>query len=511
MPPLKKIPEMIKRLLTQPTDELSRWQRALRFSVNLSRYCWGELSYDRAPQMASALTYHTLFSLPPMIVVMLVVMHGFKGMETYNEKFQQNVVEFLLPSSLLAADVTTVESSTVSSRVTFEVGDQELIGTPSDDSEVSSEESVAQARAREQAELRRELASRIQEVMNYLAQINFGGIGVVGLLVFIYGATALLSTVERCFNIIFGLEHQRPWYIRLPLYYTVITLGPLVLIAGQVMQQGFLNFLTEGSWGSWLAGPMVVLSPLLTTWMVLFLMFVLLPDARVHRRQAAIGSFVSAVLWVLGKEIFAIYVSRAAATTLYGALGLFPLFLLWIWLTWLVVLFGLELCYTLQASGDRDYELKHQQLKKAEGLVIDTDWVVPIGARIAQAFRLGQVCDIDDMSQEISLPARAVRRIIQMLESQGIVHLVAGPDGKHGYSLAKPAESIRVADLLALGRGMTPQIDLKGCGPAGPLFDELQTAQDTHADRTAATLADLAPDSSSDQSVPASPLNRPSI
>ena len=74
---MKYIVESLGRLMTQPITELTRKQKRLRYWVDLTHHCTNELRFDKAGQMAAALTYHTLFSLMPMVVVMLVVMASF--------------------------------------------------------------------------------------------------------------------------------------------------------------------------------------------------------------------------------------------------------------------------------------------------------------------------------------------------------------------------------------------------------------------------------------------------
>ena len=71
---LHELQVRVQRLLTQPLEELTRAQRSLRYMLDFGRYCARELRADRAGEMAAALTYHTLFSLLPTVVLMLVIL-----------------------------------------------------------------------------------------------------------------------------------------------------------------------------------------------------------------------------------------------------------------------------------------------------------------------------------------------------------------------------------------------------------------------------------------------------
>jgi len=454
---LWSMPPWLRRLLTRPGGEVTRWQRAVRFSIDLARHGASELRHDKATQMAAALTYYTLFSLLPTIVLAMVVLHAFVGEED-REAFKQSVVEFLFQEAPEAAPEAL------------------------DSQDAAREE--AQAELREVREL---LAERIQETMDAMERINFGGIGIVGLLVFIYGATALLAMVERSFNSIFGVSHGRPWYMRLPLYYTVITLAPVVLIAAQVFQGRLLGILEAGEWTGWLMRPAAALMPLLASWLVLFLLYVLLPNTVVQKRAAAIGSLVAAILWVITRELFQFYVAHAAVTTLYGALAVLPLFLLWLWLTWLVILFGVELTYTLGAMKGRTF--KHQAGRAQQDQVVEVSWLLPVAARIAEAFDGGRAAGPEELGRSLNLPPRTVRRLLSALEQAGLIHRRQVHEGE-AYTLSCPADRITVEQVLEAARSLLPAPPAAGeSDPAWRLVRRLREAEREAAEGM--TLAQL--------------------
>lgn len=378
--------------------------------------------------MAAALSFHTIFSLLPTFVVMLVVLQSFRGLEEYAQRFQDTVIETVLPETLIQGDEARPAD-----------------GGEGDDAAAASDA----LRAREEfLQARSRLASRLRSLIQDLSQINFGGIGVVGLLLLIYGATALFTTIERSFNAILGISRGRPWFRRLALYYTLITLGPFVLIAGQIMQREFAELLVSGGWSQWtdwLTGPMVVLSPILTSWLVFFLLYVLLPTARVRRRSAAVGSLVAAVLWVIAKELFSVYVRHGGISTVYGALALVPLFLLWVWVAWMIVLFGLELTDTLQSMRSGELEDEHRGRERP---LVDAALVVGVAGAVASGFREGRPVELEGLSQTLGLPRSLVGRLLLALEEAQIVLRVEESEGV-AWSLARPAETIAIRDLLA--------------------------------------------------------------
>ncbi len=434
----------LRSWLRRPPEELRGWQASLRFTADLTRFCAANLVRHRAAQMASSLAFHTLFSLIPMLVVMLVVVQAFKGIESYQERLETTVIEALLPEPLLAP---------------------ERAGAPAHGGEGLDEDAAAAKARREFDEARRQLSRRVEEFLAQLRGISFGGIGVVGLLVFIYGATALLTTIEKSFNTVMGVRGGRPWYRRLPLYYTVITLGPLVLMAGQLLETRFLGILQEGDlarWVDWLAGPLLVLSPILTSWLVFFVMFALLPQARVSKRAAAIGSLVAAVLLYVTRALLNLYVANAGISTVYGALAVIPIFLLWLWLVWILILFGMELTEALQ-------NLRSRRLEEALGSredcpLAEPSWVLAIAAGVARAFAAGHSVAASALARELRLPQPHVAGLLEAMEAEGFARSLPGPD-ELAYMLARPAERVRLDDLLGQLRERLHR------RPAGP--DEL--------------------------------------
>lgn len=469
---LRSTLDFFQKSLVKPERDMTLLEKWVRFAFDLSRHCTRELNRVRAATMAAALTYHTLFSLLPTLVLALVVMRLFVG-EAEQQWFKEQAVN----SALSWLSIGEQHS------------DDELIVDPANKQQPSTQtpDAVSLGRGgREEFERTREaLRENIQTYLETLQKINFKSIGVVGVLLFIWGATGLLATIERSFNHIYAVTRPRPWYLRLPMYYTVITLSPLVLIAGRLMQNKFFSLLQTGSVTNWLVGPLVVISPLITSWLVLTVLYMLLPNTRVNRRTAIIGGLVASILWLVGIEAFTLYVQRAAITSLYGALALLPLFLLWLWITWLVVLFGLEITYTLQMMRGGQFEKEAN--KKTERIVYDPRWVLPVMAAVGRAFVRGKEVTPDAIAHELGLPTTAVAELGELLESEGYVHRIEQGKSESAYSLAKPVDAIALDELIKIGSSHMASTPVQRIH--GGVMDRLVEAQ--HEALSGRTLSEL--------------------
>ncbi|MEM6334363.1 MAG: YhjD/YihY/BrkB family envelope integrity protein [Planctomycetota bacterium] len=470
---LDRIKSKGNALLAQEAEELNRIQRALRFCIRLAIHCTQQLAACRAGQMAAALTYHTLFSLLPTIALMLVVARVFVT-DDQLDQMTNTAVDYSLQwleesSGDPAAEGQTVPATNdaepapapIDTSQTNETGEP---APPSTDAEPATD-SRLQAFDLAATAVRTQIETWIQG----LKSINFSSIGVVGVAFFIYGATALLATIERSFNRIYDTDAGRPLQVRIPMYFTVLVLGPVVLAFGQVVSQQLQAYLTFdafnnaaeqigfiGRFFTWLGS---TLSPVLTTWLVLLAMYVLLPTAKVSIRHAAIGAAVSAVGWTMLVELFGGYVQRftddagSGQGKLYGALALLPLFLLWLYLTWIIVLFGFVLTRTLQNL--KGWEIERQRKQSVADQLVSPNAVVPAMALLAQRFHHGKPLDTDDLATSLNLPAAAAHRIVTALCKAGLVHRVLESNATSTedapLTLARSPQSIPMADILDVG------------------------------------------------------------
>ncbi len=435
--------EYVEWLISRPVAELSRAQRYLRFSVDLARHASRELREDQAGQMAAALTYRTIFSLVPLLMISMLAFRMLGDMEAAFLRLQQAVYGFF---------------------------DYQVAG--------GAPEALA---------FKVELDRQLLEIVRTVSGLSFEAIGGIGLLLLIWAALGLLISFEHCANRIYRAPEGRGWLMRIVIYWGLVTLGPLVLFVMLFLAQtGF-----EVAQGVPLLGPLLgALNPfrsLMAGFVVLLLAYRLMPNTAVRIRPAAWGALVAAALWSLSRWVFGLYVSKALPyMKVYGALGLIPLFLFWLYLTWLIVLFGMELAYTLQAMKGRRFEPLDQRGALS---VSDPQWLVPMMAAIARGFANGQPLSRQELAEELRLRLQAVAELAGKLEAEGLIHQVQ-PRGTSdvALTLAQPPESIPLARLVDLGARLS-------VGPgerSGPGWDFLGHMRD--AARSAAgerTLASL--------------------
>ncbi|MBS3822022.1 MAG: YihY/virulence factor BrkB family protein, partial [Phycisphaerae bacterium] len=320
------IRDRIRNLLRTPWEELGSWARFLRYQIHLWSYCIKQLHKTNAMAMSAALSFRTIFALVPMLILAFVMLKslGLSGQ-------QGELVRDVLAQAGLD-QIYVQHSATVSP-----VGYQYPFGTtvlPEEAPEPVQQVTVAQT---------------IEDVVAQVeGQLTVGRIGPVGVAVLIWAAIALLATIERSLNRVFEAPRNRSWVRRVLLYWSALTLGPLLLTVVAYLG-GRVAGTVEGVPAlSWVLGVLAWIGPLLAGVLLLSLLYRLLPNARVGYRAAVVGSAAAVLLWMFGRWAFVSYVENVGKRSIYGALGLVPLFLVWLNFSWWSFLFGAELCHTLR-------------------------------------------------------------------------------------------------------------------------------------------------------------------
>lgn len=402
----------IGRFLRTPEAELTRYQYAARYLFIIFRHGIQQLREDRAGQMAAALAFRTLFGLVPMFAIGMVLFRAFGGAAIFQELIQR-VVD--------AANLTQIKMPD---------NEQTLV------------------------DFLLSIVAKIDQ------NVSFKSIGIIGLLLLGWAAIGLLTTIERSFNTVCRAPENRPLSRRVPLYWMVITIGPALVYLSFSIQSRFSTWVDSVPWGASYVWALGLITSFCTTWLLLLSLFSLMPNIRMPLRAAAVGSFVSALLWTLGQRLLAGYIATAFSggnanySVLYGSLGLIPIFMLWVYFMWIIVLFGLEVTSTLQSvSGSL---LDQREVRKRPQLppVVDPAIVIPIMQFIALRFADGRPTTVEEITEHTRLTPAAVDLMLGALAEDRLINQVVDETSEDDdpllrqWTLARPAESIAAEQML---------------------------------------------------------------
>jgi membrane protein len=267
-------------------------RQRLHDALDFWRFLFQRFLADRGISSAAALTYTTLFAVVPLMTVTFATLSAVPAFQGVGEQIQDFIFRNFVPSTGAAVQ-------------------EYLKGF------------TEQAR-----------------------QLTW-----IGVLALAVTAFMMLVNIEQAFNTIWRVRKSRRGVSSFLLYWAILSLGPLLLGSGFAIST-YLGSSALLSGPHALAGVKILLgfTPLLFSVAAFTLIYATVPNASVPLKHALLGGIFTAVLFEVAKAIFGLYVSFFPGYQLiYGAFATVPLFLLWLYLSWLIVLFGAELVCNLSA------------------------------------------------------------------------------------------------------------------------------------------------------------------
>lgn len=418
---------------------------------------------NRCPVRASALSYTTLLSLIPLLAVMLGITGVFLRAE--GEKRIDEFIEQVVNSVVPPAVGTTNQASSATEIPA--PGDTNLVASASgvggtNTAPESGKLLVLAHRARSKfAELardenmidaRRTVARYINE---FIQNTRSGTLGATGMLLLLWAVYVLLSRIEETMNDIWGAPRGRNWLARVLNYWAAITLGPIVLIFGLGLATGpQFSGVRQVVHAVPYLGPLIFnLVPLVLLWFVFTFFYQLIPNTKVRFGAAAMGGLVGAGLWLGNNLLATLYVSRVVTNfKVYGGLGLVPVFMLGLYFSWFILLFGAQVAYAWQNRAAYLQEKLVENVNQRGREFVAMRLLTAIGQR----FQNGEKpATIATMSAELGIPSRLIQQVMQPLLTTKLVVEVGGAEG--GYAPARPLDAITAHHILLAMRASSGQ------------------------------------------------------
>lgn len=356
-------------------------QTQLKRGRRLLRHVWTHFQEDRCLAEAASLSYTSLLSLVPLLAVVFGIVAAFPMFSDMSERLQAMIFDNLMPST----------------------GEQ-----------------------------------IVPYIDTFLASV--GELTLPGMVTLILTALLLLNRIEAAFNRIWRIDKGRTLLNRVVMYWAVLTLVPILMTAAVAISAQKVIAIMGG--GSTVSPGMYRLGTFFVTWLVITAVFILVPNRSVRIKHALAGAILSAVLFELAKTGFVAYVSNANYTVIYGALATIPIFLLWLYIVWTVILFGASLAASLTTFSDYGrYE---------------TDW--PRRWEFQLAFRLiGHLREAQkqggSLSREQLLELEPQASELQLLKLIGWMReaQVVSTTDEGNWLLARDLEDLTLADLYRCG------------------------------------------------------------
>jgi membrane protein len=260
------------------------------------------------------------------------------------------------------------------------------------------------------------------------------------------------------------------------------------------------TFLQNSRLNTWLTthvpyfGPVtLLLTPYVVAWIMFTIFYIFMPNTRVHPGAALAGALVSGTAWEALKSVYFWYNVHVMSSNykFYGSLGMIPVFLLWVYLSWIIVLFGAEVAFAAQHVNTYKREIEEMRLSAADrdrlALVVCVEVVRPFirGERPPAG---------EQVAMHLNSPVRLVNEILYELAHQGVLRAVTLPDRKDpGYLPAKDPAVLTARDVINAVRRFGDEMTLPAGPGADPLYQLIDRAEsEAMGPLAAATLRELA-------------------
>lgn len=379
------------------TKELNRWQALSVNTIRVILLSIRDFNKDQCVIRASALTYYTLLTIVPVLAMAFGIAQGFG--------FEKNLEQQILASF---------------------AGQEEIIS---------------------------QIFTFVSAMLDRTRGGLMAGIGVVLLLYYVF---RIMWNIERTMNVIWKVPKTRPAIRKLTDYMTLMILGPLmVILSGSLnvylkttVERITTDYEVFDSFSPLLSTP-VRLIPYVMIWLVLTLVYSVMPNKKIKFRPALIagilaGTAYQSVQW--GYITFQVGVSNMNA--IYGSFAALPLFFIWIQLSWTIILFGAEVAHSIQTMDT------HEQYKDAKKLSPHYKQLLTLYVlhTIIQQFKNETApLSADEISEKLDLPIQTVNDSINKLSDAKIIAPTKQEkDEPLKYLPARDTEKLTLSHILDL-------------------------------------------------------------
>ncbi len=354
-------------------------------------YVWARFAADRCWRMSAGLSYTSLLAIVPLTAIAFSMLAAFPVFEGVKEQFQGAVFSNLLPQS----------------------------------------------------------AEAMEDYFTQFIQ-NTAGLSAVGIVALAGTAVLLLGAIEADLNAIFRVELPRALLPRLLVFWAMISLGPLLLGASFSLSTYFFAA-TKLIGVDLLTGPLGFITQSVPTLIIIVLLsvfYLAIPNRPISVRAACIGGLSAGLLFAALRKIFGWYVATFPTyQNIYGALSVVPIFLVWMYLSWTVVLLGAVLTASLgewQSAGGRPLD---REMRAGAKMVVG----VRILNLLNQASQTGVTVSRKVLLGTLGGGEEALERVLAMLDEAGFVRRAE----KGGWVLSRDLTTATLYDLfIALQLGL---------------------------------------------------------
>jgi membrane protein len=327
----------------------------------------------------------------------------------------------------------------------------------------------------------------IKDIIIYIKNTDLTALGAIGFLLLIWTILKTLFYLERAFNQIWSVHHIRPLYRALAYYMSVVLIVPLLVAASTTLMAMLQIGDPQGDFQVWFhnlpggaafLGFMEWLLPYAITCVAFSLMYIFMIHTHVRFLPLVGGAFIASLLWNLLQWLFIETQYGLSKNAVYGTFAFLPVFLVYLFLSWLILLFGCRIAFALQNQS----AFRRDRMARAAGIRYRAAAGLLVLNEVARTFHQGKgEKRVSKIVEKLDLPLPLVLELLSQMEHAGILQRVEREEGvAHRAPVLAPTRSLEkitlneVIDALEQGEGSVPMPD---GAMKGPLKEALERAE----------------------------------
>lgn len=286
----------------------------------------------------------------------------------------------------------------------------------------------------------------VDNILDVVQKTNFAAIGWIGLATVLILATTVLSSMEESFNRIWGIGTSRNILRRISNYISIIVVVPVLVgiaatITATLKSESVVSHLGPAAM---VYRPLLSGIPLLSAWVAFGFLYAMLPNTRVNFRAALISGLFGALTWLGWQTVYInLQLGVVSRNAIYGTFASIPIFLGWLYISWVIVLLGAKVAFAVQNEiyYHPASELKEASLRSRALIAVATL------CRTAQSLE-GNLPppNVDYFIHEFQIPVRLLNEVLRVLVRVGWIGEIADQPGS--YILLKAPEHILLKDVF---------------------------------------------------------------
>lgn len=343
------------------------------------------------------------------------------------------------------------------------------------------------------------LREAIDRVLELVARTDVSSLGTFGLIIVVLAVLRALTSVETSFNLIFGVQRARGWVRKIADYLSLSVVTPLLMVLAVTLDTAARNsemvtLIAALPVLGWIVEHLFSLAPLVSVWVGFTLLYLILPNTSVPLLPAMAGGLVGSSLWQLAQMGHAQFqIGIANYNAIYSSFAAIPIFLAWIYFSWLTVMFGAEFTYALTHAKHYRQILLHDLDSTRSREILALRAV----AHIVRSWNGGTAPTTRELADMLEVPSGPLAKVLAPLVRAQILS-EGGETPIPTWLPARSPDTTRVSDILDVLRGEGPDVDLdQGLDQeVTELYEELRTSEvDNKRNLTLAGLAALGEES----------------